>query len=256
MANYYFLAPSLPPLKLGERCDLSFEELIWRYQMNLTKEDHKKMVVFRRYIDLNNIRFLFLEESIDPRGNLSEKDLDESLLIKDVLADYVFDFLDRYDSVPEKLRHFPGVFALFFKEEIEKQSGFLRRYFCFEREWKLVMLAIKAKEFKKDVVKELQFEDFTDPFVAQILVQKDSDTYDPPEEYLDLKEKYLSCGLDPWEQYKTIAKWRFDKIGELVDKPLFSIDWILSYMAQLWIVEDWNELDEVKGKMILDAFVS
>lgn len=255
MANYYFLAPSLSPLKLGEKGDVSFEELIWRCQMNLTKKDQKKMTAFRRYIDLNNIRYLFLEESIDGRGNLSEKDLDESLLVKDTLPEYVFDFLDQYDSMAEKLRYFPGVFSLFFKEESENQEGFLKLYFAFEREWKLVMLAIRAKEQARGIVEELQFEDFSDPFVAQILAQKDGERYDPPEEYADLKEKYLSCGKDPWEQYKTIAKWRFDRIGGLVGKPLFSIDWILSYMAQLLIVEDWNELDEMKGKMILDAFV-
>ena len=35
----------------------------------------------------------------------------------------------------------------------------------------------------------------------------------------------------------------------LVEKPLFSIDWILAYMAQLMIVlQYWNELDEEKGK--------
>jgi hypothetical protein len=39
------------------------------------------------------------------------------------------------------------------------------------------------------------------------------------------------------------------------EKPLFSIDWILSYMARLLIVEQWNELDSAKGKIILEAFV-
>ena len=74
-------------------------------------------------------------------------------------------------------------------------------------------------------------------------------------EYADLKAAYLSCGKDPWQQYKVLAAWRFDRIGMLVDKPLFSIEWILAYMAQLLIVEHWNELNDEKGKMILDAFV-
>ena len=76
------------------------------------------------------------------------------------------------------------------------------------------------------------------------------------QKYIDLQEKFLSCGPDPWEQYKAVAGWRFKRIGELVDRPLFSIDWILGYMAQLLIVEQWNELEEEKGKMILDAFVT
>lgn len=256
MANYYFLAASLPVLTLGEKPDLSFDELKSRFKINLNKEDYEKTIAFRRYIDVANIRFLFLEEAIDSRGNLNEKDLDEALLLKDSFPFYIFDFLDQFESVSEKLKHFSGVLSVFFNEEISKQKGFLKAYFEFERTWKMVMLALRAKEQNRDVMRELQFENFSDPLVAQILAQKDGSYYDPPPEYLDLKEKYVSCGADPWQKYKVIAKWRLNRIEELVDKPVFSIDWILSYMARLLIVEDYNALDEAKGKMILDAFVS
>jgi hypothetical protein len=256
MSNYYFLAASLPQLVLGEKPDITFEELTSRLEINLTKPDLEKTAVFRRYIDLSNIRALFLEESIDPRGNLSEKELDEALLVKDGLPQYVFDFLDQFEGMSEKLRNFSGLFSTFFAEEVGKASGFLHAYFEFEREWKLVMLAIRSKELGRNVAQELQFEDFTDPTVAQILAQKDSESYDPPIDYISLKETFLSCGSDPWQQYRQVAKWRFGRIEELVERPLFSIDWVLSYMAQLLIVEHWNELDESKGKMILDAFVS
>jgi len=255
MANYYFLAASLPPLVLGEKPDLSFEEVASRLSINLQKGDYRKAAVLRRFIDVGNIRSLFLEESVDPRGNMTEKELDEAMLLKDGLPEYVFDFLDRFESVSEKVRNFPGLFSLYFAQEMEKERGFLKDFLEFERSWRLVMLAIRSKEMGRDIVRELQFEDFSDPLVAQILAQKDSEEYDPPPEFSELKEKFLSCGNDPWQQYRTVAKWRFDRIEELVGQPLFSIDWILSYMARLLIAEHWNELDEQKGKMILDAFV-
>ncbi len=256
MANYYFLAASLPPLILGEKPELSFEELTSRFQINLSKKDCQKVARFRRYIDVNNIRFLFLEEAIDSRGNLNEKDLDEALLLKDSFPAYIFDFLDRFEKTSDKLKYFSGIFSVFFNEEIAQEKGFLKAYFEFERNWKLVMLALRSKEQTRDVIRQLQFEDLSDPLVAQILAQKDSSYYDPPSEYLELKEKYLSCGADPWQKYKVVAKWRLDRIEELVSKPVFSIDWILSYMARLVIVEDYYALDEAKGKMILDVFVS
>ncbi len=255
MANYYFLAASLPPLSLGEKPDLSFEELISRLAINLEKKDLQKMVVFRRWIDLNNIRALYLEDAIDPRGNLNEKELDQALLLQDDLPDYVFDFLGRFESVQEKLRFFPGLLAAYFREEIPFQEGFLRRYLEFERSWRLVLVGIKAKEFGRDLVQELQFEDLKDPLVMDLLAQKDAMTYDPPPELLSLKEKYLACGPDPFLQFKEVSKWRFKQIEELATEPLFSIDWILSYMAQLLIVEQWNELDPEKGEIILEAFV-
>ena len=88
-----------------------------------------------------------------------------------------------------------------------------------------------------------------------MLAQKDAISYEPPPEFLSLKEKYLACGPDPFLQFKEISKWRFKQIDELAIEPLFSIDWILSYMAQLLIVEEWNQLDAEKGEIILQAFV-
>ena len=254
MGNYYFLAASLPPLALGEKPDLTFEELKERLRINLSPNDYAKTEVLRRFIDLQNIRSLLLEESIDLKGNLNEKELDEALLIRNLLPTYVFDFLDQYDSSSLRIKNFHGLLALFFNEETPKQAGFLKCYLTFEREWRLVMMALRAKELGRDIVQELQFEDFSDPLVAQILAQKDAPHYDPPEEYHDLKEKLASCDHDPWFKQKVFAEYRFHKIDDLTDAPLFSIDWILAYLAKWMIVEYWNGLDELKGRMILDTF--
>ena len=205
MANYYFLAASLPPIALGEKPDLSFDELVSRLAINLEPNDWQKTVVFRRWIDLNNIRALFLEDAIDPRGNLSEKELDQALLLQDGLPDYVFDFLDKFESVQEKLRFFPGVLAAYFREETPLQRDFLKRYLEFERGWRLVMVGIKAKELGRDLTEELQFEDSKDSLVIDLLSQKDASAYEPPPEFVSLKEKYLSCGPDPYLQFKEVA---------------------------------------------------
>lgn len=256
MGNYYFLAPSLPPLELGGRPDITSYILKIRMEENLGKKDLEASRVIRTYIDINNIRALLLEEPIDLRGNLNEKELDEALLLKVVLPEYIFDFLGRYDTASERIKNFSGLLVQFFFEEIPKSEGFLNRYLSFEREWRLVLIGLRAKHLGRDVAKELQFEDFTDPLVAQILAQKDAETYEPPVEYAGLKELFIASGNDPWQQNKSFAEWRFEKIELLVERPLFSIDWILSYMVQLMIVEDWNELDREKGRMILDTFKS
>ncbi len=254
MGNYYFLAPSLPPLKLGHIPEISSAELFARLEINLNKEDLKKTAVLRRFTDINNIRALLLEEAIDPRGNFTEKELDEALLVKSEFPEYIFDFLEKYDTRIERLKNFPELLSHFFREEVPKEDGFLHRYLNFEREWRLVMIGLRSKQAKKDVARELQFEDFKDSLVAQILAQKDDPEYEPPAVYADLKALFLAHSKDPWQQYKAFAEWRFDKIRELIDKPLFSIDWILGYMARLLIVEQWNELDKEKGLMILNTF--
>ncbi len=255
MRNYYFVVPSLPPLSLRERPEISFEELMARLAINLSKKDWEKTKILRRLVDMYNIRALLMEEPIDPRGNLNEKELDEALLVRAGLPDYVFEFLGQFEKVPDKIRNFSGLLARYFNEEIPKHKGFLRKYLTFERECRLILVALRAKQLGRDVVKELQFEDPTDPLVAHILAQRDSDVYDPPPEYQDLKELLASCGSDPWEENRAFAEYRFKKIDELAEtKQPFTIDVILAYLAQLMILEYIIELDTARGRMILDTF--
>jgi hypothetical protein len=254
MRNYYFVAPSLPPLSLDQRSEITFAEMMARLEVNLSKDDLEKVKVLRRFVDMYNIRALLMEETVDPKGNLGEKELDEALLVHAGLPDYVFEFLDQFEKTADKIKNFSGLLAKFFNEEIPKQTGFLRKYLEFERECRLVLLALRAKQLRRDVVRELQFEDPTDPFVAHILAQKDSEVYEPPLEYAELKDLIVSCHGDPLAEHRAFAEYRFRKIAEMAEKQLFSIDQILSYMAQLMILENIYELDVQRGNMILETF--
>ncbi len=254
MGNYYYLANSLPPIEFPYRPEVSFVTLQDSLILNLSKEDQGKVRVLRLFVDLCNIRPLLQEEEIDPRGNLKEKELEEAILSETVFPEYVFDFLRKYESLADKLKAFPFLLAQFFQEEIPKQDCFLRTFFEFEREWRLVVLALRAKQLRRDFLKELQFEDVHDPFVMQILAQKDSETYDPPIEYQEIRDLLHSCGPDPWQQNKSLCSYRFYKIQEMVSDRQFSIEWILAYLAELMILEYWNELDEAKGRAILNTF--
>ena len=256
MGHYYFVVPSLPPLSLLDLPEITFSELMVRLETCLSRKDLEKVKTLRLFIDICNIRSLLMEEPVDPRGNLGEKELDESLLIQTALPDYVFEFLGQFEKVSDKIRNFPGLLALFFNREIENQEGFLKSYFQFEREWRLVLAALRAKQLGRDIAKELQFEEPTEPLVAQILAQKDSDRYDPPMEYNDLKELVSTSYADPWLQQAAFVEYRFHKIADMTHAAAFSIDQILSYVAQLMLVEDKNALDAERGKMILDTFKS
>lgn len=253
MGNYYYIASLLPPLEFPIRPDVSFSVLQPTLELNLSKEDLKKVRTLRLFVDLCNIRPLLQEEEIDLRGNLGEKDLEEALLGETFFPEYVFDFLKEHETLAEKLRGFPALLSLFFREEIPNQEGFLKEFFEFERQWRLVVLAIRAKSMHRDFLKELQFEDLHDPFVMQILIQKDAEQYVPPLEYKEIQEVLQACGPDPWQQNKALALYRFNQIGRMMEKPQFSIDYILAYLTQLMIVEYWNELSKERGQMILDT---
>ncbi len=255
IGQYYYLAGSLPPLQIGAAVDITFDELKSRLKINLEKDDLAKVRKLLQFIDICNIRVLLLDEEIDPRGNLTRKELDEALLIKAGLPDFLFDFLDRYVSKAEKVRYFSGVIAGFYHYAISTSRGFLKKYFVFEREYRLVMLALRAKETGRDLLRELQFEDLSDPFVMNILSQRDAAQYEPPQEYAELKEIFNSCGPDPWARHKAFTEYKFKKIEEMQSKDLLSIDAILGYIVRFLLCEDWLNLDKEKGNEALTRLV-
>ena len=205
MGNYYFLAASLPPLAFGEKPEIRFDQFRMAAEINLNKKDNEKMILLRRITDFENVRSLLLKFPLDDRGNLSEIELDEALLTQSVLPDYFFDFLSKHNQHDQLIRNFAEVFSLYFSEEIPKQKGFVARFLNFEREFRIVLAALRAKEYKRDVIGELQFEDFSDSIVSGVLAQKDMETYEPPIEYQEIK-RYFSC--DRKESFRKVSKDR------------------------------------------------
>jgi len=248
MFRYYYLACALPTISLKSKPDISFEELKFMLRVNLSENDFNKAQIFKRFIDVTNLRLLWLNKDIDARGNLNTAQLEDVILIKDVLPDFVFDYLDRYESKEDRIKYFSYLIASFFNEVILKSSGFLKFYFKFEREIRLVLMALRAKKLGRDLLKELQFEDLSDDFVAYILAQKDMDSFEPPSEYEDVKNIYKKYINDPKNMHLKLLEFKFNQIEIFAEKKPFTIDQILSYTALLMIVEDFNRLSSEEGK--------
>jgi hypothetical protein len=244
MANYYFLITALPPLTLGIKPEISFEEMKELLALNLAEGDKKLVQHLLRPIDLSNIRAVWLGFSIDERGNFDEKELEEALLVQGEVPAYLVDFLEKYESIPERLRYFSSLYASLYRKEFK---GFLGKYYKFQRELRLVLTALRAKRFKKDIVRELQFEDPYDLFVADILAQKDAPDYTPPGEYEDLKTIFMETISDPQKLHFALLQYQFDRIEEMEEPQDFSIDRVLSYVARLILIESWEDLDQDKG---------
>lgn len=267
MAEYYFLASLLPRLEMGYVPTLGFSELKELMKINLSEGDYKKVKTLLTFIDLENLRALWMGEPFDPRGNYTKDELQEMLLeqpwsdqqddqgyLQDYFSqDFLRDFLAKYPTNIERLGHFPELTTRFLETGAAVETGFLHDYFAFEREWRLVMVGFRAKKLGKNIDVELQYEDPTDPIIAQLLAQKDAKNYEPPFEYRDLKPIFEAYGNSPVELQKALLNYRFQEIFELMDSEHFSIDRILGYIAQLFIVENWLALDVQKGIEIIDA---
>ena len=172
---------------------MTFKELQDLLRLNLIPSDIKKLRILLRPIDFYNIRALWLGQPFDERGNFGAKELEEALLVRDgFLPSYLDEYLDRYETTRERLTYFPSLIASLFREVEDTLSGFLRQYYDFERERMFILTALRAKQTGRDIVRELQFEDPFDPFIANILVQKDASDFVPPQEFEDFEN--LICG--------------------------------------------------------------
>ncbi|MGD9685314.1 MAG: DUF2764 family protein, partial [Candidatus Obscuribacterales bacterium] len=165
MRHYYFVQPALPALQLGVVPEISFHDLMDLLYDNLAPEDFKQVQTICRWIDVQNIAALALGKPLDIRGNLSSVTLPEAIAEQAGLPDYILDVTGKYEG-EELLRHHGEIAARFFQVEIGRAEGFLKEYLEFERQWRLILLALRAKG--RDVRQELQYEDPSDRLVQQI----------------------------------------------------------------------------------------
>ncbi|HSX10537.1 MAG TPA: DUF2764 family protein [Chlamydiales bacterium] len=249
MAKYYFLLTALPPLTLGVKPEITFKELKENLALNLTRADAQEVKQLLLPIHLYNIRALWLGLPFDERGSLGAKDLEEALLVQEGLPSYLIEFLDRYESTQDRLRYFSSLYASLYRDELPKLKGFNLKYYRFEREMRLVLLALRAKRQGRDLIRELQFEDPTDPFIAHMIAQKEAPDYTPPQEYEELKTLFVDNVSEPLKLHRAILQYRFDKVEEMDENQDFSIDSVLSYIVRLMIVESLADLDQERGKM-------
>lgn len=255
MANYYFLGTRLPSLKVTLRPEITFFELDILLKDNLYARDYQKTLAIRHFIDIQNIRSYWLKEELNPYGTMDSNELEEALLTEERFPRYVFYFLEKFEKLPDRLRHFPELLVTYFGEESSKAHGFLKELLLFEREWRLVMVGFRAKKLDRDILREMQFEDPDDPIVQQIIAQKDSESYVPPEKYRELKQVFDRYYEEPLALNLALSEYRFDKIDKMLGFDLFSIDRIIGYLVQLIIVESWQRLDKQKGIEIVDIMM-
>jgi hypothetical protein len=253
MNKYPFITASFPEIQIGMKPEISFKEVKDLLAMNLLSCDVEKVSLLLRSVDLDNIKLFWLGLPLNDKGALSAKELEEALLVKDSLPSFVIDFLDRYETTEQRLHYFPALYAELYRGTGLKLTGFLRFYYQMEREIRLVLTALRAKQTGRDLLRELQFEDPSDPFVMQLLVQKDAAETIFPQEYEDLKGFFMENSSDPLKLYKKLLEYRFEKILEIEETyQSFTIDRILGFLARLMIVEMWDQLDFEKGRNLVD----
>jgi len=249
MTKYYFLICSLPKVEFGEKTDLSHDDLCYLLDFNLSKEDLEKIKIFKTFIDLKNVKALWQNQRIDARGNLNEKRIEEALLIKEFLPSYLFDFMQKYSNLEDRIKYFPFVYASFWQEEIKKESGFLHDYFKFEMEYRLIVTALRAKDQKRDFLQEVFFADQKEFLIS--CLQKGETNFDA--EYQKLQEIYEANKNYPEKIYYAFLKYQFQQVSNINTKSSFDINAVLKFLALLYLAEEALNRNSMEGKQILNT---
>ncbi|GAB5411618.1 MAG: hypothetical protein ChlgKO_07320 [Chlamydiales bacterium] len=241
MKNYYFVAASLPDIKLDQELEITFSGLMELFAMNLSKGDREQIALFRNYFDVENVFHLMRGESFNPKGNFFRGELEEAILHVQGLPNFLAEFLSRYTKDEERQQNSFIAYELYFRETIEQVEGFLRDYLLFERKLRLCLAAYRAKQEERPWEHELIEEERTETFTMQLLAQKEGKTLDFPFEFRDLYEKLQEANT-PRKQNRAMAKYRLEKIDEMSEFPLFSFEFLIAYMAKLVILEEVNNV--------------
>jgi len=255
MTTYYFLAAALPELQIGEPPEISFHVLSLLLKWNLSRKDLQYTEVLRRLYDILNIRAFWRGEPLDEHGTMNENDLEEALLTGSGFPEYVYEFLDRYADREERLNAFSRLLFLYFKREKEHANPFLRNYLQFEWEWRLVVMALRAKLYEKEVALELQEEGQEDELIGSILAQKDAKHFEPPVRLISLKTLFMENYGRPEKLHQALCEYRFKHIEKMYGIEVLGEARIFAYMMQLILVEEWLELDKKKGLSFIDERV-
>lgn len=255
MANYYFVGVLLPELQIGTPPEITFEEYKKLLHDNLHSQDYALTYVLRRYYDIENLRFFWKGAPLGPYGCLDETAMEEVLFYPELLPIYMRTFLEKHESKVERLKHFPELIAAYFREESTNATGFLKEYLLFERKLRLIQTAFRAKHLKRDLLEELQFEDPEEDFIQQLLALKDAKIFEPPPGFEELKLIFEENYASPINLYQALCAFRFNKVAQLIDNQIFTLDRLLGYMVQLILVEQWEALDQEKGNQLVDSYI-
>lgn len=255
MTKYYYLGIALPEVALGAEPDVTFSEFCYQMKQNLKESDWKKTRVIRLLYDIYNIRSYWLGQELDSHANLNKIELEETLIDGVRVPPFVQEFLLKYENQEDRLKYFSALVVAYFRDEIARSSGFLKKYLQMEREIRLLFVGFRAKLLGRDLFRELQFEDPSDDFVAQILAQKDTKDFEPPSGYEELKTIFSDLHTQPLKLHQALIEYKFRKIEEILGFEKFSFDRILGYMVQLIMAEKWIELDHQIGTQIVDRLV-
>jgi hypothetical protein len=224
------------------------------FQMNFSKGDMAKVEGIRLLFDLRNTIESSSHSLLFPYGNYAKEDLEQLVSGEEIFDQETLDRIKQYDTPDELRKHFYPIFTRFLQTMITKQKGFVRDYYIFEYQMRVLLAGYRAKRLGKSIFTELNYEDLADPFVADIVGQKESPKFEFPYGFETLQAE-LESTSSPQKEHEVVFRYKFNHFQKIIDEHYDSVDSLLAYMVQLIYLEGYYGLDFNRGQEIIQQLL-
>ncbi|AGW39056.1 hypothetical protein CPE2_0651 [Chlamydia pecorum W73] len=258
MTQYYFLSSFLPSQQPEASPVFSIDILDDLFDLNLSSKDLHYYTVLKRFFDFENFAFFWADKPLPfSFGTVTQENVASLVRYQQWTEDYEFeeffkDFLLAYRTPKERLKEFSSLVREFLTYYQNSSSQFLREYFTFKQQLRVVLAGFRAKVLHLDVSYLLRNEDSSDPVVLQVLMQKDAPNYELPQEFSDLKDLLADYGRLPHTLHRTLLLYEFHKLEEFYRNAYFDENLILAKAASYMFAIRNHLANAKKGREIIN----
>ncbi|BAE81098.1 conserved hypothetical protein [Chlamydia felis Fe/C-56] len=259
MTQYYFLSsfflPQLPELPPA----YSFDTLDDLLHLNLSDEDLGHYIILKRFFDFENFAFFWAGKPLPHSyGTVTQENVGNMVNLQQwsddcEFEDFFKDFLWQYKTPEERSGNFSSLVRGFLAHYQNSSSEFLRAYFTFKQNLRVILAGFRARVMKLDVSYVLRDEDSSDPVVLQVLMQKDAPNYELPGEFSDLSDVLQDYGRLPHTLNRTLSLYEFHKIEEMGRDKYFDANAILAKVAAYLFAIRNGMVNLDKGRNIINS---
>ncbi|WP_201457051.1 DUF2764 family protein [Chlamydia sp. 17-3921] len=258
MTQYYFLSSFLHPQLPEAQPVFSIDALNDLFDLNLSTRDQYYYTLLKRFFDFDNLAFFWAEKPLPfSFGAITQENVASMIHLQQwaddcEFEDFLKDFLIMYKTSQERIRNFSSLMREFLMYYQNSSSKFLRDYFTFKQQLRVVLAGFRARVLHLDVSYVLRNEDNSDPVVLHILMQKDAPNYELPKEFSDLQGVLEDYGRLPHTLHRTLLLYEFHKLEEFYRDAYFDESLILARAASYMFAIRNHLVDSERGREIIN----
>jgi len=232
MGSRYFLTTFLPLLQFGKAPEMCLDEVIFYANLNLSARDMRIVNLLHTFFDIENVCYYLLGAPMRAYGSLHHRELQEKIEEEDLTLPGMAHFFSLYPTRELRQKNALKAMRFFLEEAPPSLPQFIYSYFTFEYTSRLVTAHLRAQSMGKSFT--LKTEEFNF-----------DDTKTWPEPYLELLTIWNNRPKEARKLDQALSLWKFKAVEWLCahSKP-FSLDFFLSYLIRLRILESQEELQD------------